>query len=117
MLSLYTLALFILSYDYLFTHRNHDLDSKHTARVLDRKDFKNFEYLVCFDQQNIRDIAEVGPKGIEERLVLLGKFDPRHVSDVIEDPYYLKYEDFETTYQTCFRACTAFLDSIEYDYV
>lgn len=98
-------------------HRDHGLGSEHIARVLEKKDFEQFEYIVCFDHKNIRDTIDMGPKGSEQRLTLLGKFDPQRTSDIIEDPYFLKDEDFETTFHTCVRACTAFLDSIEYDYV
>ena len=103
----------------LLFHRAHGLDSEHIARVLEKKDFKQFEYIVCFDHKNIRDTTDMGPKGIEDRLTLLGTFDHQRDGDnvIIEDPYFLKDQDFETTFHTCVRACTAFLDSIEYDYV
>ena len=100
------------------TYRLHGLSSQHTARTVTRDDFKKYEHIVCFDQKNIRELREVAPK--DNKIVLLGSYDKEldEVEGIVEDPYYSSnVEAFEEVYQICVRACAAFLDSIEYDYV
>ncbi len=80
-----------------------------------KEDFDQFKHIVVFDEKNIADTLEMGPRGwTRDRLVLLGTFDTDHSSDSIEDPYYASHDnDFETTFQICERACKSFLDSIQ----
>lgn len=99
-------------------YRRHGLGSQHVARQVTKDDFKNFEHIFCFDQKNVRDLREIAPK--EKKIVLLGSLDKEleKVGGTVEDPYYAASGDlgpFEAVYQTCLRACTTFLESIECD--
>ncbi len=84
-------------------YRAHGLDSDHRARILVDEDFERFKHIVVFDDKNIKDTLEMGPKGLSrDSLILLGTFDSVHNSDIIEDPYYsVNNADFETTYLIC----------------
>ena len=92
--------------------RKKGLDSEHRARLLTKEDFERYEHIICMDHKNIADMKPTTPPGTEQKVKLLGPYDSQLQGEVIEDPYYGQYEDFETVYEICVRACTAFLDSV-----
>ena len=92
--------------------KQHGLDSKHRARLAEKEDFEKFEYILCMDGSNMRDLKTLAPGGSRAVLKLLGSYDSQG-GDVIEDPYYGRDEDFEVVFQQCWRACGVFLDSIK----
>ena len=70
------------------------------------------------DEHNIRDLKGLIPGISREKIHLLGEYDPDLSGSIIEDPYYSKdIEVFEKVYETCERACKAFLESVDFDYV
>ena len=94
----------------LSTLRRHGLTLRHTARRVTREDFEKFEYLLCFDRQNIRGLTDMKPAGCSATVRLLGSYVGEGA--VVDDPYYLEDEAFERTYELCLKMCTAFLDSV-----
>lgn len=94
----------------LSTLKKHGLSIEHTARRVTKEDFQRFEYLLCFDEQNIRGLKSLQPKQSTATVRLLGSYISE--GKVVEDPYYEEDEAFERTYQLCLAMCTAFLDSV-----
>jgi len=48
----------------------------HKARQLKQRDFTSFEYILCMDEENLRNINMVKPPNSTAHIGLLGEFDP-----------------------------------------
>ncbi|KAF6016960.1 ACP1 [Bugula neritina] len=89
------------------TMKKHGLTTQHKARQLCTEDFHQFDVIFGMDDNNIRDIERVKPKGSKARIELLGDYDPQNIK-IIEDPYYGGDDGFEVVYEQCMRCCKAF---------
>lgn len=94
----------------LDTLHRHGLDSHHIARRITQTDFTEFEYILCFDQENLGDLTRMKPDGCPATVRLLGSYVKE--GKIVEDPYYSDDDAFEETYQLCLTLCTAFIDSV-----
>ncbi|XP_026990372.1 low molecular weight phosphotyrosine protein phosphatase isoform X3 [Tachysurus fulvidraco] len=90
---------------------NHGIDTDHRARQVTKEDFVTFEYILCMDDSNLRDLNRKANsvKNSKAKIELLGSYDPEKQL-VIKDPYYGSEKDFETVYEQCVRCCRAFLE-------
>ncbi|XP_058524310.1 low molecular weight phosphotyrosine protein phosphatase isoform X2 [Ochotona princeps] len=90
---------------------NHGISTAHRARQVTKEDFATFDYILCMDESNLRDLNRKSNqvKNCKAKIELLGSYDPQKQL-IIEDPYYGNDADFETVYQQCMRCCRAFLD-------
>lgn len=84
------------------------LDSK--ARQIRRSDFKQFDLLLCMDEDNREHLEAMGAP--EHKLKLLLEFDPKAPAREVPDPYYGEIDGFMTVYQLVNGACAALLDSL-----
>lgn len=66
----------------------------HRARQVSKKDFTSFDYILCMDESNLRNLKDITPKNSTAHVALLGSFDPEGDS-IIEDPYYGGIDGFE----------------------
>ncbi|KAM6460664.1 low molecular weight phosphotyrosine protein phosphatase isoform 2-T2 [Liasis olivaceus] len=91
--------------------RNHEIETAHKARQITKDDFLTFDYILCMDESNLRDLRRKCNqiKNCKAQIELLGSYDPQKQL-IIEDPYYGNDEDFETVYQQCLRCCKEFLE-------
>jgi len=91
--------------------RNHGINTAHKARQVTKEDFATFDYILCMDESNLRDLNRKSNqiKNRKAKIELLGSYDPQNQL-IIEDPYYGNESDFETVYQQCVRCCRAFLE-------
>ncbi|XP_029420493.1 low molecular weight phosphotyrosine protein phosphatase isoform X2 [Nannospalax galili] len=91
--------------------RNHGISTAHKARQITKEDFATFDYILCMDESNLRDLNRKSNqvKNCRAKIELLGSYDPQKQL-IIEDPYYGKDSDFELVYQQCLRCCKAFLE-------
>ena len=94
----------------LATLQAHGLASSHSARRITQDDFHRFQYILCFDQQNMRELTRLKPAGCQTTVRLLGSYVEE--GKIVQDPYYLEDAAFEQTYQLCLTMCNAFLDSV-----
>ncbi|XP_035279309.1 low molecular weight phosphotyrosine protein phosphatase isoform X4 [Anguilla anguilla] len=92
--------------------RKHGVPMSHVARQVTKEDFLSFDYMLCMDESNLRDLNRKANsvKNCKAKIELLGKYDPQKQL-IIQDPYYGSEEDFETVYEQCLRCCRAFLES------
>uniref|UniRef100_A0A8C6WBP3 Low molecular weight phosphotyrosine protein phosphatase n=1 Tax=Nannospalax galili TaxID=1026970 RepID=A0A8C6WBP3_NANGA len=90
--------------------RKHSIPMNHVARQIIKEDFATFDYILCVDASNLRDLNRKSNqvKKCRAKIKLLGSYDPQKQL-IIEDPYYGKDSDFELVYQQCLRCCKAFL--------
>lgn len=91
--------------------RKHDIPMNHVARQITKEDFATFDYILCMDESNLRDLNRKSNqvKNCKAKIELLGSYDPQKQL-IIEDPYYGNDSDFELVYQQCLRCCKAFLE-------
>ncbi|XP_041486259.1 low molecular weight phosphotyrosine protein phosphatase isoform X1 [Microtus oregoni] len=91
--------------------RQHGIPMNHTARQITKEDFATFDYILCMDESNLRDLNRKSNqvKNCKAKIELLGSYDPQKQL-IIEDPYYGNDSDFEVVYQQCLRCCKAFLE-------
>ncbi|XP_041043583.1 low molecular weight phosphotyrosine protein phosphatase isoform X1 [Carcharodon carcharias] len=92
--------------------RQHGTETTHKARQVTKNDFLTFDYMLCMDESNLRDLKRKAEKvkKYKSEIKLLGSFDPQNHL-IIQDPYYGSEVDFEEVYQQCLRCCTAFLEA------
>uniref|UniRef100_A0A8C6F5Y2 Low molecular weight phosphotyrosine protein phosphatase n=1 Tax=Monodon monoceros TaxID=40151 RepID=A0A8C6F5Y2_MONMO len=93
--------------------KKHGVPMSHVARQVTKEDFATFDYILCMDESNLRDLNRKSNqvKNCRARIELLGSYDPQKKL-IIEDPYYGNDADFETVYQQCVRCCRAFLEKV-----
>ncbi|XP_021030744.1 low molecular weight phosphotyrosine protein phosphatase-like [Mus caroli] len=91
--------------------RNHGISTAHKARQITKEDFATFDYILCMDESNLRDLNRKSNqvKNFKAKSELLGSYDPQKQL-IIEDPHYGNDSDFEVVYQQCLRCCKAFLE-------
>lgn len=91
--------------------KKHGIHMQHIARQITREDFATFDYILCMDESNLRDLNRKSNqvKNCRAKIELLGSYDPQKQL-IIEDPYYGNDSDFEVVYQQCLRCCKAFLE-------
>ncbi|XP_030642471.1 low molecular weight phosphotyrosine protein phosphatase isoform X2 [Chanos chanos] len=92
--------------------RKHAIETDHRARQVTKDDFMTFDFILCMDESNLRDLKKKANsvKNCNAKIELLGTYDPEKQL-IIKDPYYGSEEDFETVYEQCVRCCKAFLES------
>ncbi|MET3576671.1 protein-tyrosine-phosphatase [Bhargavaea ullalensis] len=79
------------------------------ARQLVKGDFDQFDYIVCMDEQNIRDAR--GMLGQPENPKIVRLLDGAVEAGDVPDPWYTG--DFNETYELVTAGCIALLDRIE----
>ncbi|XP_076874844.1 low molecular weight phosphotyrosine protein phosphatase isoform X1 [Brachyhypopomus gauderio] len=91
--------------------RSHGIETDHRARQVTKDDFMSFEYILCMDESNLRDLKRKANavKSCKSKIELLGSYDPQQQL-IINDPYYGSEQDFEEVYEQCVRCCKAFLE-------
>ncbi|XP_019729292.1 low molecular weight phosphotyrosine protein phosphatase isoform X1 [Hippocampus comes] len=92
--------------------KRHDVPVRHVARQVTEDDFMSFEFILCMDERNLRDLKQKA-NAVEDhraKIELLGTYDPQKQL-IIKDPYYGSDEDFEKVYEQCQRCCRAFLEA------
>lgn len=45
------------------TCRKNGVPMKHKARQVQEEDFSKYDYILCMDEENLRDLEEMAPKG------------------------------------------------------
>ncbi|XP_064195275.1 low molecular weight phosphotyrosine protein phosphatase isoform X5 [Anguilla rostrata] len=69
--------------------RKHGVPMSHVARQVTKEDFLSFDYMLCMDESNLRDLNRKANsvKNCKAKIELLGKYDPQKQL-IIQDPYY-----------------------------
>lgn len=80
-------------------------DPGKTARQVTRKDYEDYDDIICMDASNLRLIKRIIPDDPQHKIKLLMTFAGK--SRDVADPWYTG--DFETTFQDCLSGCEAYL--------
>jgi len=83
---------------------------KHIAVQITRADYRDYDYILCMDTYNIRDLMRMFSNDPERKVSRLLDFtDNPHD---IADPWYTR--DFDTAYREIMEGCEAFLSHLGY---
>ncbi|XBW36544.1 hypothetical protein QEN19_002120 [Hanseniaspora menglaensis] len=99
------------------TLTKYGIKTGHKARQLKKSDFEKFDYLICMDENNLRNIRDMGKRwGVEQNTIaikvkMFGHWRPENgaFGEVVEDPYYGDITDFKRCYDQCNLFCKEFV--------
>ena len=79
------------------------------ARQVTKADYDTYDYLICMEQLNLKEIKRILPNDPKQKITLLLDFteNPRDIAD----PWYTG--DFDVTYDDIVEGCKAFLQALE----
>jgi protein-tyrosine phosphatase len=88
--------------------RGHGVDiSGQRARQLRPADFDDFDWLLCADEDNLRDVRQRAPAGRRDRVVLLLDWAGTQPGGEVPDPYTGGPEDFQQVWRLVDSAAQA----------
>ena len=95
----------------LKTLKRHNItDYKHYARQICSRDFKDFDYILVMDDENLDDVSSIANGNEKVKVKLLGSYDKAAASDQVQDPYYGRGDEgFERVFNQCWKCCKEFL--------
>ena len=68
------------------------------ARQVNTKDFQTFDYVIAMDKANLVDLYR-WPGSRSEKVSLMLNWGPTANDDIVPDPYYGEYQNFQEVYQ------------------
>ena len=87
----------------------HGLGCKgHAARQITRRDYDDWDYLICMERYNIRNMRRIIPDDPENKVSLLMQHAGR--DEDIEDPWYSG--NFSSVYRQIEQGCRALLEEL-----
>jgi len=81
------------------------------ARQFTGQDFDTFDYIVCMDSNNLRDVLAIPGSDKHAKVIRFMDLLPDEKEENVPDPYYTG--NFEEVYRLVQAGCTALLDRIE----
>ncbi|MET0581584.1 MAG: low molecular weight protein-tyrosine-phosphatase [Pseudoxanthomonas sp.] len=88
--------------------RRHGVDiSMLRARQVRRSDYADFDWLLCADGQNVRDVLRQAPASARDKVVLLAEWAGVHAGCAVPDPYTGGAAEFEHAWQLVDSAAQA----------
>ena len=91
--------------------KKHEITSNHRARQVNEDDFRRFDVILAFDENNVRDLNETFKPNdgtAQAEVKLFGTYDPKGEL-IIRDPYYGDISDYEMMFDHVYRCCVEFL--------
>ena len=88
--------------------RGHGVDiSGQRARQLSARDFEAFDWILCADRANVRDVLRLAPAARRERVALLLEWAGIPAGGEVPDPYTGGPEDFQRVWRLVDSAAQA----------
>ncbi|WP_152393712.1 low molecular weight protein-tyrosine-phosphatase [Paenibacillus guangzhouensis] len=81
------------------------------ARQFSGQDFDTFDYIVCMDSNNLRDVLAIPGSDKHAKVIRFMDLLPDEKEENVPDPYYTG--NFEEVYRLVQAGCAALLDQIE----
>ena len=82
------------------------------GRQVGVEDFRNFDYILPMDQQNLMDLQQMKPDSFEGVLALFLSYDKAIPIDEVPDPYSMGEPAFRNAIKLIERGCDALLAEI-----
>jgi len=86
------------------------------ARQLSEADYRDFDWLLCADRANLRDVRARAPAGAHARIALLLEWAGVEDEGEIPDPYTGGASQFEHVYQLLDRAADGVIARLRHEY-
>ncbi|HAW44988.1 MAG TPA: hypothetical protein DCW60_01365 [Sutterella sp.] len=83
--------------------------SKHVARQVTSKDFRDYDFVLGMDAENMHNLALKRPEGAKATVRLFASYARPEIDEIIEDPWYRDAAAFDETVRLCQIASEAFL--------
>ena len=80
-----------------------------TAKQITKEDYEKFDYIICMDNNNFRNIRYVIGEDVYNKISLL--MDWAGIKKDVADPWYTG--DFETAYQDILKGCNAIKNKLK----
>lgn len=88
--------------------RGHGVDiAQQRARQLSARDFDTFDWLLCADRANLRDVLQLAPATRRDRVALLLEWAGMQAGSEVPDPYTGGPEDFQRVWRLVDSAAQA----------
>ncbi|SCU88166.1 LAMI_0D09032g1_1 [Lachancea mirantina] len=82
------------------TCRKHGVPVNHHAQQIKKSSFEEFDYVICMDESNMRNLQRLKPPGTKGKIFLFGHWNTNgKFNDIVEDPYYGGDEGFEYNFK------------------
>lgn len=91
--------------------RGYDI-SNISARQITPDDFRDFDYILAMDWENLTLLQQICPKQYKHKLMLLMRFAGDHEEATVPDPYYGGPEGFSKVLDLTEDACSGLLDVV-----
>ncbi|MFM2400046.1 MAG: hypothetical protein RL341_2203 [Pseudomonadota bacterium] len=91
--------------------RGYDLSSL-VARQVTVEDFRDFDYILAMDWDNLAMLQQMCPKQYQHKLMLLMRFAGDYEEATVPDPYYGGPEGFVKVLDLVEDACSGLLDVV-----
>ncbi len=84
--------------------------SRRKARQVTAEDYERFDYLICMDRNNLRNLFRIIGDDTEGKVSLLLDFAENRGEEDIADPWYTG--NFDVTYDDVVEGCAGILKSV-----
>ncbi len=91
--------------------RGYDLSAQR-ARQVERSDFKEFDYILAMDEDNLMHLEMICPRDKREKVSLFLEFAPKLKTREVPDPYYGGEKGFEHVLDLVEAAAEGLLEDI-----
>ena len=85
--------------------------TEHYARQITIDDYENFDYLICMEEYNIRNLSYIIGKDTKNKVHRLLDFTPNQKD--VDDPWY--HRNFEKTYTEILYGCKCLLEHLKHN--
>ena len=86
-------------------------DRGHRASQMTAKDYDEYEYLICMDEENFADMNRITGGDAQRKEHKLLEFAGSY--DDVDDPWYTN--DFDTAYQEIYKGCEGLIKKLKED--
>lgn len=95
--------------------KGHKIAIQHRGRQVNRRDFRDFDYIIAMDEQNLKNLNLLKEKfGFHDKeIFLMRSFQDNPESLSVPDPYYGGLDGFENVYQILDESIEGFLAQIK----
>ncbi len=99
----------------ILTGKKYNLEIKHRGRQVNRTDFRDFDYIIAMDDNNLRNLHNMKTRfGFPDKdIYLMRDFVPGCEGMSVPDPYYGGEEGFEEIYEILNVALDNFLAKVK----
>ncbi|CEP61581.1 tyrosine protein phosphatase LTP1 LALA0_S03e06084g [Lachancea lanzarotensis] len=82
------------------TCRQHGVPVNHRAQQIKSHHFDDFDYIICMDDMNLRNLKRLKPSDSKAKLFMFGHWNhDGKYRDIVDDPYYGGDDGFEYNFQ------------------